>query len=434
MRNAREWSTELVKRDGAHAYTDMIRAPGDPERSPRRPKGDPLRDTLALWRRRLLKDSIADWAPRIFDHLADGQARTLNRIGVEMIDKTADNLLSTPFHEALWSLVEMGSVEHTMRAPILFRRRRIEGPMSSLVSPADDEPTPATKDERLPAPFLKWAGGKRQLLGELLKHIPAKFSVYVEPMIGGGAMFFELRRLGILDDAKRIVLADINEELVNTYRIVRDDVGSLQRTLARFENTEAFYKCMRAVNPSSIDPVRRAARFIYLNRCGFNGLYRVNQSGQFNVPFGKAKNPTICNVPVLDAASQALKGVEIMCAQFPVTCLTAQVCRKGGPAQVAVPGGVVYFDPPYWPVSKTSDFTAYDADGFGPDDHKAMRDLAVLMRAQGTHVVVSNADVEGVRELYRAEQFDLHRVEARRNINRDADKRGPVGELIMVAR
>ncbi len=158
-------------------------------------------------------------------------------------------------------------------------------------------------------PFLKWAGGKTQLLPELRKHIPDQFNRYIEPMMGAGAMFFDLQ-------PKHAILADSNEELVNAYIVVRDSVEELISKLKHFKNDEKIYYEIRSQDPLGLSPVYRAARLIYLNKTCFNGLYRVNKQGQFNVPFGHRKNPTICDADNLRAASQALAGVKVLLGDY----------------------------------------------------------------------------------------------------------------------
>jgi DNA adenine methylase len=183
-------------------------------------------------------------------------------------------------------------------------------------------------------PFLKWAGGKTQLLPELRKHVPVQFNRYIEPMVGAGAMFFDLK-------PKDAILSDSNEELVNAYIIVRDQVNKLIDGLQHFVNEEKFYYQVREQKPSELSEIQRAARMIYLNKTCFNGLYRVNKAGQFNVPFGHRKNPKICDADNLHAASKALAGVKIFLGDY------LKMLGK-----YAKPGDFVFLDPPYHPCQQ----------------------------------------------------------------------------------
>jgi DNA adenine methylase len=264
------------------------------------------------------------------------------------------------------------------------------------------------------APIVKWAGGKRSSLSELDKHVPDKFGRYFEPFVGGAALFF---RLAASDRADKARLNDMNGELMITYTAVRDRVDQVIRGLRLFKYDEKIYYDVRAKFPSA-NTVVTAQQFIYLNRTGFNGLYRVNRKGKFNVPFGRYTNPTICDEPNLRAASTALRGVELTSVDFEVAVAPAKR------------GDFVYFDPPYWPVGGYSDFTSYTKTDFGPDDQRRLRDMALKLKARGVHVVLSNADVPDVRRLY-TKGFVVRRVEARRNINSKVSARGKVGELII---
>lgn len=313
-------------------------------------------------------------------------------------------------------------------------------------------PAPSLVDvpplSRPPAPFLKWAGGKRQLLPDLDAFLPSRSPLYIEPFIGGGAVFFHRRAMsrcplhfklgkpvGILcatcDRAKqwgdeKIVIGDANGELAIAYATIRDDVYEVIRHLSTYKNDATMYYKTRAIDPEDLDEPARAARFLYLNRVCFNGLYRENQAGKFNVPFGRYKNPQICDSALLRADSEALHGVSaIVQADFERVVQMALAISDG------LRGAVIYCDPPYWPVSKTANFVGYQGKGFGPDEQRRLRDAARRWRTQGAKVVLSNADVEPIRRLYE-EDFAIHRVLARRAINSKSDKRGTVGEVIIV--
>lgn len=272
-------------------------------------------------------------------------------------------------------------------------------------------------------PLLKWAGGKRQLLPEIRKNTPEKFGDYYEPFLGGAAVFFDLYAAGRLKPPHRAFLGDMNAELVETYKLVRDIPGDVITALRRhakkhdapLAKAEAYYYEVRA---SQRRGAELAARMIYLNRTGFNGLYRVNKKGGFNVPFGDYANPTICDAENLLACSRALRGTSIRHIDFEKRVVD-NACR----------GDFVYFDPPYVPVSATSDFTSFTRDGFTLEDQKRLVECAAKLKRRGVHVLLSNADVPIVRKLYKG--FGMRRIEARRNINSKGGKRGAVGELLI---
>jgi DNA adenine methylase len=293
-------------------------------------------------------------------------------------------------------------------------------------------PSQAERVVEKPAyPFLKWAGSKRQLLLELHRRIPSDFGRYFEPFVGGGALFFSLRDMGrrVGDPCTGIggcdvILNDSNRWLIETYRAIRDNVNGVIKFLHGYEehyrkDGEKFYYIVRKNAPTLL--ADRAAAFIFLNKTGFNGLFRVNKSGDFNVPHGKrASMPMICDEDNLRACSEALQGVATVHDDF------------GGLAAAgrADKGDFVYFDCPYWPVSASADFTAYTKEPFGPSEQMRLRNLALTLKRRGVHVLLSNADVEPVRALY-AKGFTVERVEARRAINSDASKRGSVGEVLI---
>lgn len=269
---------------------------------------------------------------------------------------------------------------------------------------------------RQPAPILKWAGGKRQLLPELRKHFPAKFGVYYEPFVGGGAVFFDLATSGRLH-GRGVSLADSNVELIKTYRAIRQDVDAviwMLRSHARQHSEKHFYETRAA---KVVTSTQIAARMIYLNRTCFNGLYRVNKSGGFNVPFGRYKDPNICDPEALRACSKVLQGVQLDTVDFETA------------VGDAIKRDFIYFDPPYVPLGGEADFTQYTADGFAWKDHERLAFCARGLRKRGVHVLLSNVDLPVVRKLYSG--FEMRTVEARRNINSKAGKRGPVNELLI---
>lgn len=260
-------------------------------------------------------------------------------------------------------------------------------------------------------PFVKWAGGKRQLLPELLRYVPARFGRYYEPFVGGGALFFALR-------PPLAALTDVNARLIRTYRGVRDDVSAVIALLESYPHDEKFFYELRDVNVDSGTDAEVAAWFIYLNKVGFNGLYRVNRQNRFNVPFGRHKNPTICDEPTLRSCSAALATARLEVSDF-----EAAVADAG-------PGDLVYFDPPYVPLSITSSFTRYTSDGFGPEAQVRLRDLALSLKQRGVHVLLSNSSAEFVRDLYRP-SFETTEVSATRLVNSKVSRRGAITELVI---
>lgn len=259
-------------------------------------------------------------------------------------------------------------------------------------------------------PFLKWAGGKTQLLPQILARLPQRFGTYHEPFLGGGAVFFAL-------GPQRGVLSDINADLIRTYQAVRDDVGAVVRELRQHAAEEEHFYQVRAQEPGRLSGVASAARTIFLNRTCFNGLYRVNRRGEFNVPFGRYANPTICDVDNLTAVSRVLKGVELRVES--VFDMGARV-RKGD---------LVYLDPPYDPVSKTASFTSYARNGFGREEQERLAQLYRELVDRGAYVMLSNSDTKLINDLYK--DFHIDRVYARRAINARADRRGPVSEVLV---
>jgi DNA adenine methylase len=265
-----------------------------------------------------------------------------------------------------------------------------------------------------PRPVLKWVGGKGQLLPELLKRLPQSFNAYHEPFVGGGALFFELASQGHITTA---YLSDINGSLIDVYLGLRDCVDEVITQLQHHQHDRDYYYDIRALRPESLSLPERAARMIYLNKTCYNGLYRENRRGEFNVPFGRHKNPTICDEPNLRAAAVTLRNVSIERRSF-VSVL-----------DYAKEGDFVYFDPPYYPLSATSNFTGYDRDGFGPDDQRRLRDVFAALRDRGVAAMLSNSDTPFIRELYAG--FQIDQVQAARAVNSKANGRGKVAEVIV---
>lgn len=268
----------------------------------------------------------------------------------------------------------------------------------------------------LPRPFLKWAGGKTQLTDSLLERMPIYFYTYHEPFVGSGALFFRLYRD---QKIKHAILSDINAELVDTYIAIRDHVGDVIQLLSNFPHDEKFYYQIRETDPWSVSISERAARMIYLNKTGYNGLYRVNRQGKFNVPFGQYKSPKYLDKENLLAVSRALENVEILCTSFDTVIERAK------------PGDWVYFDPPYVPLSQTSNFTSYHANGFGLTDQERLRDICIELSRNNVYITLSNSDTAIIRSLYNYPNFAIDEVLANRAINCNGEKRGKITELVI---
>lgn len=269
-------------------------------------------------------------------------------------------------------------------------------------------------------PILKWAGGKSRLVPAILSRLPARITTYYEPFMGGAAVFFALageKRF------KRAVLGDKNRELVDVYKGVKADVDGVIELLfdyARRHDEDTYYTA-RELDPAELDLVERAARLIYLNKTGYNGLYRVNRQGRFNVPFGRYTNPRICNEPRLRAASEALRrrGVSIQVGDFEALSDRAE------------PGDAVYFDPPYVPLSKTASFTGYHSESFGVEQHQRLAAAFTSLTKRKVGAVLSNSGGEDTRRLYQRAGVDVDEVLVGRSINSQASKRGAVTELVV---
>ena len=263
-------------------------------------------------------------------------------------------------------------------------------------------------------PIVKWVGGKRQLLFELLKNMPKTYNRYFEPFIGGGALFFELQ-------PDHAYISDMNEELINLYSVVRNSVDELIEDLSKHEISKEYFLEIRNIDRteeySKLSNVERASRFIYLNRTCFNGMYRVNSKGEFNVPFGNYKNPRIIDENNLLNCSELLKKTEIKCADF------SEIIHK------VQKGDFVYFDPPYVPLNETSSFTSYTKDGFDIDMQFKLRDVCDELDSMGIKFMLSNSDTKLVNELYA--NYEIKKVFASRQINANANGRGKITEVLV---
>lgn len=270
-----------------------------------------------------------------------------------------------------------------------------------------------------PYPFLKWAGGKARMADAVCRRLPRKIRTYYEPMIGGGAVFIRLAKESRFE---RAIIGDVNEELVTTWKVVRDDVSGLMAELqdsGDYVYRKDAYLAVRDRARADMTDVQTAARFIYLNKTCFNGLYRVNRLGEFNVPFGRYKDPVICDSANLLAVSKLLKGVRIEVKDFD-KCI-----------EKAEPRDAVYLDPPYVPVSETSSFTGYTAGGFDEDDHRRMARAFGRLSKRGVRIVLSNSVAPLCKELYGGYDYDL--VTGSRSIGGPASYRGTAGEMVVFA-
>ncbi|HEM2793035.1 TPA: DNA adenine methylase [Streptococcus suis] len=267
-------------------------------------------------------------------------------------------------------------------------------------------------------PFTKWTGGKRQLLPIIKSLMPDNYNSYFEPFIGGGAVFFELI-------PKKAIINDFNSELINCYRQIKDNPQKLIQLLTKHQenNSKEYYLELRAVDRDNrinkMTDVERAARIMYMLRVDFNGLYRVNSKNQFNVPYGRYKNPKIVDSELILSISQYLNknNIEILTGDF------EKAVEDVGA------GDFVYFDPPYIPLSETSAFTSYTHEGFSYEEQVRLRDVFRKLDKKGAYVMLSNSSSPLVEELYKG--FNIHKVEAIRTNGAKASSRGKISEFIV---
>ena len=273
-----------------------------------------------------------------------------------------------------------------------------------------------TSPRLAPRPFLKWAGGKGRLIEQYQPYFPRRFRRYCEPFLGGGAIFFHLS-----DSCQQARLADLNEELVNVYACVQNEVEAVIELLERhrLNHCQTYYYAVRS-QVTLTSPTQRAARLIYLNKTCFNGLYRENSKGYFNVPMGRYKNPKICDAATLRLASQALQCTDIACEPF--TDILEQAYQHDD---------FVYFDPPYHPISATSSFTGYSRYGFNAEDQARLQQTFACLADRGVQVMLSNSDCPFIRDLYH--DFHIHEIQASRAINSNAKRRGKISELLITS-
>ena len=281
----------------------------------------------------------------------------------------------------------------------------------------------AYKHNVLAQPFLKWAGGKRQLLPAIKEYLPKKFTQYYEPFVGAGAVLFSLQ-------PKKSVINDTNSELIKCYRVIKDNPEELLKLCQehREKNSKEYFYSLREQDRrddfKDRSPQERAARIIYLNKTCFNGLFRVNSNGQFNVPYGNYSNPVIADPAVIRSVSAYLnqRDVRILEGDFAKAVSTA---RKGS---------FIYFDPPYHPISDTSSFTGYSVNGFGEKEQIRLKEVCDKLTERGCQVLVSNSSASFIQELYSDSKYEIVEVKATRAINAVGSKRGRINELLIYNR
>jgi DNA adenine methylase len=269
-----------------------------------------------------------------------------------------------------------------------------------------------------PKPFIKWAGGKRQLISKLLRYAPIEFDEYYEPFLGGGALFFKLSSLGKIKHAH---LNDSSKVLIDAYKTIKEKPKDLIAELksGKYKNDKKTFYEIRKEQPA--DLVKATARFIYLNKTAFNGLYRVNSKGEFNVPFGNYKNPKILDEQNILAVSKALQRDDLGSVDFEKAVESAKE------------GDFVYFDPPYQPLSKTSSFTSYTKENFGLKDQERLAKTFRELHDNGCLVMLSNSYSQPILELYKDFRKNIQPVLATRMINCKAEGRGKIKEVIITS-
>lgn len=271
---------------------------------------------------------------------------------------------------------------------------------------------------KLIVPFLKWVGGKRQLIPEIKKMLPKGIAnrPYYEPFIGGGALLFDLQ-------PKQAVINDYNEELINVYCVIRDNPNELIEDLKKHKNTAEYFYEIRSLDRlplfNNLTKVERASRIIYLNKTCYNGLYRVNNAGEFNSPFGKYKNPNIINEPVIKAVSKYLNLNQIQISNSDYEVILRDIPENS----------FVYLDPPYHPVSETSNFTGYIQGGWNESEQLRLRDVCNKLNANGVKFLLSNSASDFIKEIYSA--YNIKKVQANRAVNSISSKRGQVDEFLI---
>ena len=267
--------------------------------------------------------------------------------------------------------------------------------------------------------FIKWAGGKKQLLEQFKPLFPKKIERYFEVFVGGGAVLFYIIKTY---KPKYVFISDINEELINTYEVIKNDVESLIKELKKLKqlhSKEVYYE-IREENPKLLSSLTRASRFIYLNKTCFNGLYRVNSKGGFNVPMGSYKDPTICQEKELREVSKLLKNVEIKIMSFEEI------------TKLAKKDDFIYLDPPYYPLKNGKSFTTYTKGNFLEKEQRQLKEVFSKLDKKGCNVMLSNSDTEFIKDLYKDYKDKIKFVNANRMINCDGSKRGKIKEVVVL--
>lgn len=277
-----------------------------------------------------------------------------------------------------------------------------------------------SKKIKLATPVVKWVGGKRQLLPEIKKCLPKNFNTYFEPFVGGGAVLFEIQ-------PKKVIVNDINKELINLYSVIQNNVDELINVLSdsnKYANTAECYYAIRELDRepqkyNQLTGIERAARILYLNKTCYNGLYRVNSMGEFNSPFGSYKNPNVVNEITLRAVSKYFNNsnIKFLNGDFEKSLKTAKK------------GDFVYFDPPYAAISKTSNFTGYNENGFGESEQIRLKELCDTLNKKEIKFLLSNSDCEFIRDLYK--DYNIITIQAKRAINSNGNNRGLVSEVLI---
>jgi DNA adenine methylase len=269
---------------------------------------------------------------------------------------------------------------------------------------------------KLIAPFLKWVGGKRQLMPSITELMPKKITAYYEPFIGGGAVLFNLQ-------PKRAIINDYNAELINVYNVIKNNLDDLIKDLKKHKNESDYFYNLRSIDRTAqfkkLSDVQRASRIIYLNKTCFNGLYRVNSSGEFNSPFGKYKNPNIVNEPTLKAVNQYLNSNDIQLSSGDYEDVLSEADRNS----------FAYLDPPYHPISESSNFTGYIQGGWNMLDQVRLREACDELNTRGVKFLLSNSASDFIKDQYK--EYKITIVKANRSINSDGEKRGEIEELLI---
>lgn len=268
-----------------------------------------------------------------------------------------------------------------------------------------------------PNPFVKWAGGKRQLILQMKDYFPKTFNKYIEPFVGGGAVFFELL-------PKKAIISDNNSDLINCYKVIKKDVEALISSLKKHKYEKEYYYKIRALDRDSVkykelSQIEKASRTIFLNKTGYNGLYRVNSKGLFNVPFGRHKNPNICDEDNLRAVHKALKNVEIYEESF-------EICLNFAESE-----DFIYLDPPYFPLSNTALFTSYTKENFGEDAQIKLYKIFTELVRRDCKVLLNNSYCDFILDLYK--EFRIVILQAKRAINSNSNRRGNINEVLIIS-